>query len=64
MGAQVYRGILQLVMLFQMFVIGPRLILNVREYHASHLANSGEGINEMPTIFFQELIRVPSGNGA
>lgn len=63
-GSQVYRGILQLLTLFQMFVVGPRLILNVREYHASFLVNSGEGTYEMPTILFQELGRVPSGNNA
>jgi hypothetical protein len=35
----------------QLFVLGPRLILSVRKYHAELVAGTG-----MSTIIFQELI--------
>ena len=38
-----------------MFVMGPRLILRIRDYHAQLLANSDEGTT-MTTIAFQERV--------
>jgi hypothetical protein len=35
-----------------MFVLGPRLILSVREYHAKLVARSDEGTG-MTSIYFQ-----------
>ncbi|KAG1780346.1 hypothetical protein EV702DRAFT_774622 [Suillus placidus] len=62
-GAQIYRGILEFVTLFQMFVVGPRLILSVREYHAKLLVNFDEGTFEMPVIVFQGRLQVsPTGS--
>ncbi|KAG2339067.1 hypothetical protein BDR05DRAFT_1003743 [Suillus weaverae] len=52
LGVDIYNGILQIAQAVQMFVLGPRLILSVRECHAK--ANSDEGI-DMSTIAFQEL---------
>jgi hypothetical protein len=46
----------------QMFVLGPRLILGVREYHAKLVANSDEGA-VMTSIAFQEHIDITTGNG-
>jgi hypothetical protein len=46
----------------QMFVLGPRLILGVREYHAKLLANSNAGIG-MNSIVFQERMHISTGGG-
>jgi hypothetical protein len=45
-----------------MFVLGPRLILGIREYHANLVANSDEGTG-MSTIAFQERGQVSTGSG-
>ncbi|OAX39356.1 hypothetical protein K503DRAFT_95316 [Rhizopogon vinicolor AM-OR11-026] len=52
-GAKIYAGILTITMPMQMFVLGPRLILSIREYHAKDVGNSGEGAG-MCTMVFQE----------
>jgi len=39
-GNTYYFGILQIVQELQMFVLGPRLILSIREYHSKLLASS------------------------
>jgi hypothetical protein len=49
-GPQIYRGLLELITLFQMFVVGPRLILSIRKYHADLLE---EETFELHTIAFQ-----------
>jgi hypothetical protein len=36
----------------QMFVLGPRLILSVREYHAKLVTRSDEG-TRMTSLYFQ-----------
>jgi hypothetical protein len=41
----------------QLFMLGPRLILSVREYHAELVGESDAGTG-MSTIAFQELIEV------
>lgn len=40
-----------------MFVLGPRLMLSVREYHAKLVTNYDEGI-AMTTIAFQEDVHL------
>ncbi|KIK40427.1 hypothetical protein CY34DRAFT_13740 [Suillus luteus UH-Slu-Lm8-n1] len=60
-GAQIYCGILQLVSLVQMFVVGPRLVFSIREYHAKLVTNSEEGTS-MATIAFQERTQLSSGS--
>jgi hypothetical protein len=45
-----------------MFVLGPRLILGVREYYARLAANSDEGIDFASTVF-QEHIQISTGGG-
>ena len=40
-----------------MFVLGPRLILSVREYNAKSVANSDEAVT-VPSFVFQEGTRV------
>jgi hypothetical protein len=61
-GAQIYYGVLQVAILVQMFVLGPRLILSIREHHAELVDNSDAGIG-MSTIAFQEA-HVPTGDDA
>ena len=62
MGAQIYYGVLKIVVLVQMFVLGPRLIRGVRTYHAELVANSDVGI-DMATIAFQERGHESTGTG-
>jgi hypothetical protein len=45
----------------QMFVLGPRLILNVREYHAKLVANS-DAETSMNSIVFQERVHVSTSS--
>jgi hypothetical protein len=45
----------------QKFVLGPRLILGDREYHAELVANSNTA-TAMTSIAFQERIHVSSGS--
>ncbi|OAX33518.1 hypothetical protein K503DRAFT_518446 [Rhizopogon vinicolor AM-OR11-026] len=39
----VFNGVLEIVVFVQMFVLGPRLLLSVREYHAEHVVNPDTG---------------------
>ncbi|KAG1744036.1 uncharacterized protein EDB91DRAFT_207723 [Suillus paluster] len=50
---QIYIGVLQIFTLVQMFVLGPRLILSVREYHAELVADSVRTETAMTSIAFQ-----------
>jgi hypothetical protein len=47
------------VQVVQMFVLGPRLILTIREHHAGLLAD----FEEEPAIFFQDGILVSTRGG-
>jgi hypothetical protein len=53
----VYGGFNEIAQMAQMCLLGPRLILEVREYHANLIANSDEGAG-MATIVFQERIQI------
>ena len=46
-------GVFQIATNLQMFVLGPRLILSIRQYHAKIVANHDEG-SRMTTMLFQE----------
>ncbi|KAG2153022.1 uncharacterized protein EDB93DRAFT_237275 [Suillus bovinus] len=52
MGSTLYSGILEVAQVLQMFVLGPQLILSIREYHAKLVAGSDEGTH-MTSIHFQ-----------
>ncbi|KAG1774447.1 hypothetical protein EV702DRAFT_1269913 [Suillus placidus] len=54
-------GVLQIFLGVQMFVLGPRLILSVREYHAKLVAES-DAETSMTSIVFQERVHVPTGS--
>lgn len=58
-GAEIYSGILEIITFLQMFVLGPRLMLSVREYHAKLATHYDEG-TAMTTIAFQEHVHVVS----
>ncbi|KAG2033298.1 hypothetical protein BDR03DRAFT_696514 [Suillus americanus] len=61
MGVQILYGALQILSLVQMFVLGPRLILSVREYHAKLVATS-DAETSMNSIVFQERVHVPTSS--
>jgi hypothetical protein len=46
----------------QIFILGPRLILSIREYHAKLVANSEAGTG-ITTIAFQDPTHVSTGGG-
>jgi hypothetical protein len=61
-GTEIYNAILQITKALQMFVLGPRLILGVREYHAKLVAKADAGI-DMTSIVFQEHVHISTGSG-
>jgi hypothetical protein len=60
--AETFLGILEIAGVVQMFVLGPRLILGVREYHAKLVADSDEG-TAMTSIAFQDRVHISTGGG-
>jgi len=61
-GAVIYDGVLRVIQVVQMFVLGPRLILGVREYYANLVANADEDTC-MASIVFEERIHITTGGG-
>ncbi|KAG2360803.1 hypothetical protein BDR07DRAFT_123548 [Suillus spraguei] len=59
--AQIIYGPLQIFASVQMFVLGPRLILSVREYHAKLVAKS-DAETSMRSIVFQEHVHVSTSS--
>jgi hypothetical protein len=59
--SQSYAGFSQIFQSVQLFVLGPRLILGVREYHAELVANS-DTASAMTSIAFQERVHVSTGS--
>lgn len=59
---QFYYGFLQILTVVQSFVLGPRLILGIREYHAKLVADS-DAASSMTSIAFQERVHISTGNG-
>jgi hypothetical protein len=60
MGAETYYGILHICAVVQKFVLGPRLILGVREYHAKLQANCDAGTDIL--MVFQERVHLSTSN--
>lgn len=56
-----HAGLSQMLMIMQFFVLGPRLILGVREYHAKLVDNSNKSTS-MASIVFQERVHVSASN--
>jgi hypothetical protein len=61
MGVVTYNGSLVIIAMLQMFVLGPRLILDVREFHAELVGNSDAGMG-MASIDFQECVYVSTSS--
>jgi hypothetical protein len=60
--SEFFLDFLSILQVVQMFVLGPRLILGVREYHAKLVANSDE-VTGMASIVFQDRIHIETGGG-
>jgi len=50
-------GVSQIVLLVQMFVLGPRLVLSIRQFNAKLVADSDEA-TAMTSIDFRERTRM------
>ncbi|KAG2051455.1 hypothetical protein BDR06DRAFT_1022672 [Suillus hirtellus] len=61
LGTQIYLGFAQMFEMAQMSVLGPRLILGVREYHAKLVADS-DTATAMTSIAFQEHVHVETSS--
>ncbi|KAG2048451.1 hypothetical protein BDR06DRAFT_1013018 [Suillus hirtellus] len=61
LGIQTFYGLLQILQTMQLFVLGPRLILSVREYGAKLVADPDTYIG-MHTIAFQERGDISTGS--
>ncbi|KAG1865452.1 hypothetical protein DFJ58DRAFT_743281 [Suillus subalutaceus] len=57
----IYVGLDEIFQSVQLFVLGPRLILGVREYHAKLVANS-DTATAMTSIAFEERVQVSTSN--
>lgn len=60
-GADIYDSLVEILLLVQMFVVGPRLILSVREYHAKLVADS-DASSCMTSIAFQKRVHVSTSS--
>ncbi|KAG2359086.1 hypothetical protein BDR07DRAFT_237865 [Suillus spraguei] len=54
-------GVLSILEVVQMFVLGPRLILGIRKYHAKLVVDS-DAAPGMTTIAFQERVHISTGS--
>ncbi|KAG1846093.1 hypothetical protein DFJ58DRAFT_747313 [Suillus subalutaceus] len=61
LDTQIYYGLAQIFQVVQMFVLGPRLILGVRDYYAELVANS-DTATAMTSIAFQEHVQVSTNS--
>ncbi|KAG1799933.1 uncharacterized protein HD556DRAFT_77376 [Suillus plorans] len=61
-GLDYYYGTLQILTVVQMFVLGPRLILGIRDYTAKLVTDSDAATN-MTSIAFQERVHISTGSG-
>lgn len=61
LGTQIYFGLLDIFQLVRMFVLGPRLILGVREYKAKLVAGS-HAVTGMTSIAFEERVHVSTSS--
>ncbi|KAG2340603.1 hypothetical protein BDR05DRAFT_966662 [Suillus weaverae] len=59
---QIYYSFLQILMVVQSFVLGPRLIIGIREHHAKLVADS-DAATGMTSIVFQERVHISTGSG-
>ncbi|KAG1834932.1 hypothetical protein DFJ58DRAFT_750140 [Suillus subalutaceus] len=62
LGLDFYYGTLQVLTTVQMFVLGPRLILGIRDYTAK-LVTDSDAATHMTSIAFQERVHISTGSG-
>ena len=62
MESEIFFAFLSIAQVVHMFVLGPHLILGVREYHAKLVAISDETTG-MASIVFQDRIHIETGGG-
>ncbi|KAG1784980.1 uncharacterized protein HD556DRAFT_1461039 [Suillus plorans] len=62
LGTQIVFGFIQILGVVQTFVLGPHLILGVREYHAKLVADADTATG-MTSIAFQERVHISTGSG-
>ncbi|KAG1789249.1 uncharacterized protein HD556DRAFT_1447100 [Suillus plorans] len=60
-GALILNGVSKIFLGVHIFVLGPRLILSVREYHAKIVADS-DATTSMTSIVFQEHVHVSTSS--
>ncbi|KAG2109678.1 uncharacterized protein F5147DRAFT_772965 [Suillus discolor] len=60
-AAEILTGVMQILLAVQIFVLGPRLILSVRQYHAKLVAES-DAETSVNSIVFQERVHVPTSS--
>jgi hypothetical protein len=60
-GLQTYNGLVQIFEVMQMFVLGPRLILGIREYHAKLVADS-DAATGVTSIAFRERVHISTSS--
>jgi hypothetical protein len=58
----IFLGFLPITQVVQLFIMGPRLILGVREFNAKLVANSDEA-TAMTSIAFQDRVHIQTGDG-
>jgi hypothetical protein len=58
----IFGGTRNVLLVVQMFVLGPRLILSVREYHAKLVAGSNADTTNMNSIVFQEHVHISTSS--
>jgi hypothetical protein len=58
----IFYGVRSFIQVVQVTLLGPRLILGLREYHAKLVAESDEGVG-MTSIVFLERIHITTGGG-
>ncbi|KAG1800374.1 uncharacterized protein HD556DRAFT_1439226 [Suillus plorans] len=61
LNANIISGFIQISEIVQMFVLGPRLILGIREYHAKLVADA-DAATGMTSIAFQEHVYISTGS--
>ncbi|KAG2056005.1 hypothetical protein BDR06DRAFT_1006471 [Suillus hirtellus] len=63
LNANIISGSIQIAEIVQMSVLGPRLILGMREYHAELVADA-DAATGMTSIAFQEHVYISTAIGA
>lgn len=62
LGTQIYFGLLDIFQLVRMFILGPRLILGVREYQAKFAMAGPDTGTDMTSVAFQERVHVSTSS--